>query len=141
MKLVPLDPMRLEELWPEIVGYVEKMAEKYPDDWPVEVQVEKALAGILQLWLVVDEQAQQHFAMVGTRITIAPSGNRFMEVATTSGIEHRKWVHLIKTLEADAAMKGCHRLEIRGREGWARYMPNYTVRKDVVLTKELARHG
>ena len=138
MRLAPIPPEDIPGLWPEIEGYIGKMAEKYPDDWPAEVQVEKALAGILRLWLVVDDEARKHFAMVGTRITIAPSGKRFMEVATTGGVEHQKWVHLKGTLEADARMQGCQWIEIRGREGWKKYMPDYAVRKDVVLTKELA---
>ena len=98
----------------------------------------RAAAGILTLWAVWSPEENAIVAISGTEIQHRPSGRTALVVAMTAGRDHRRWIHLLAELERYAAARGCDFVEISGRSGWARRLPEYRAKPGVVLTKELS---
>ena len=138
MILVRIPRAALARLWPVIAPFAEKMAAEMPDDWPPAELYRRAAAGILTLWAGWSPDEKAVVAIAGTEIHRKPSGRTGLVIAMTAGSERRKWIHLVAELERFGADCGCDFVEIRGRPGWARLLPEYRAKPGVVLTKELS---
>lgn len=134
---VRLPRAALGRLWPAIAPFAEKMAAEMPDDWPAAELYRRAAAGILTLWAAWSPAENSVVAIAGTEIHRKPSGRTGLVIAMAAGRDHRQWIHLVAALERFGAAQGCDFVEIRGRPGWARLLPQYRAKPGVVLTKEL----
>lgn len=137
MQLVRLPADGLEQAWPLLAPFVEQMAERFPDDWPVRETWRQGLSGELAFWVIWEPDEKQAYGVVGTKLGEKPSGKKVLVVEIATGTEHKRWAHLISTLEDYAKSNGCRRVEIRGRGGWARALDGYRLERDPLLTKEL----
>lgn len=93
-----------------------------------DIQGERA-----QLWAVEDGQGTH--ALVVTRI------GRYelcdvLEIQLCAGSGMHHWLHLLRDLEAHGRALGCRLVEVRGRRGWERMLPEYALR-GIALEKEL----
>ncbi len=59
-----------------------------------------------------------------------------LEVQLCAGRDMEHWLHLLAELERHARNLGCRFVEVRGRRGWERVLPDYAFR-GVSLAKEL----
>ena len=138
MILVPLPPEKLEEVWPLIEGYARQMADRMPDDWPVEEIKRASAEREITLWLVWEPETKRHHALAATCVARRPSGKRILVIEFCAGHDSERWVHLISDLEKFGRDNGCERIELRGRSGWARRLPEYRLeRGDPLLAKAL----
>lgn len=137
MRLVPLPSEALDEWWPVVLPYAQKMTEVFPTDWPISAIRNDAAAGKLLLWLIWDHETKQAFGVVGVQVLRKGNGDLIAEIAMIGAEDHRRWLHLLPDLEADAKARGCVAIKVRGREGWARLLPEYRMRREIVLSKEL----
>ena len=137
MQLVRLPVDGLELAWPLVAPFVEQMAERFPDDWPVRETWRQGLEGLLGFWVIWEPDEKKAYGVVGTKLGEKPSGKKVLVVEIASGSEHTRWAHLISTLEDYAKANGCQRVEIRGRGGWARTLDGYRLEREPLLTKDL----
>lgn len=87
-----------------------------------------------QLWAVEDWQGTQ--ALVVTWIGRYERCD-VLEIQLCAGSGMHRWLHLLGELEGHARALGCKIIELRGRRGWERLLPEYEFR-GVCLEKELA---
>lgn len=139
VEIRPIPQGRLAALWPALLPFAEKLAARFPDDWPVAELRRQAAAGELVLWLAYDRAALTPLALMGTDLFTHPSGRRSLRVRMTAGEGHARWVRAAERVAvAHARANGCARIEIdEARDGWSRALPDYRRVRRSTLTKEL----
>lgn len=88
--------------------------------------------GAAQLWLGIDDQVR---CAVVTRLNQTARG-LVCEIWLMGGVDRRLWLHFLADIEQAAKAAGCVAVELIGRAGWARLLPDYK-RTAVVLEKVL----
>jgi hypothetical protein len=87
-----------------------------------------------QLWSVSDDEGGS-VALLVTRIFERELCCTFeIQICVGSGL--RDWLHLLPELEQHARNLGCKMVEMIGRPGWQRVLPQYRMR-GVALEREL----
>lgn len=139
MQLIALFDDAWAAAWETIAPFAQKMAERFPDDWPMRVIVEAAAEKSLLLWAAWDEDAKKVRALVGTRIVQKPNGELWLDIPLMGADDERDlWLPLIGKIEEYARASGCTKVCFEGREGWAKRLPDYRVyRRFAVLQKDL----
>ena len=103
-----------------------------------EVTEESVMGSIFkgnsQLWLVKCNE-EEVVGIVVTNPVTYPTTKRLL-IHLLGGAEIQKWVHNISTIEDWAKSKGLEGIEIRGRKGWLKLLPDYSC-KTVLMIKEL----
>lgn len=97
----------------------------------VEADVRAANA---YLWLAIDSNSV--IAAAVTKVTQADDGERLCTIVACAGHDWTKFGPLIAGLEAYARAELCAAIEICGRPGWRRRLPDYRLAK-VVIRKRL----
>lgn len=90
------------------------------DYQPGEVEAELR-AGSAQLWIATDGEPQ---AAVVTRLRPNRAGT-VCEIWLMGGRDRKGWLHFLGVIEAAARERGCIKVEIVGRRGWTRVLPDY----------------
>ena len=137
MQLIAIPADHLTTIWAMVAPFAEKIAARFPDEWPVAIIAEAAAAQDLQLWLVWDDTAKKPLGCVGTRIIVKPSGKRILDIAWMAGDERKRWMRLLEILEDYARAEGCAAVSFVGRRGWAPDLPDYRVKRLAAYEKEL----
>lgn len=137
MILQALAPDMADQAWPLIAPWIEQLADRYPDDWPISQTREQIRKGFVVPWLIWDEKAKEPYGTALTELQVKPSGRKFFHVHV-AGKEPPKWVFLLQELELYGAQQGAEVSEIIGREGWQRSLPDYRKERLAVFTKELS---
>lgn len=127
-----IPPERAREYWPYVAPNIERALE-YGWNTPLEVLalIENAQA---QCWIAVDEGK-----LIGVWVTrIEQSGvGRFCLVWLAGGERVSEWIPLVQEhTESWARENGCSEMQIIGRKGWAKRLPDYKWTA-IVLKKEL----
>jgi len=130
--LLCIDPAQVESIWPHVAHLIRRaMARgrmgRFAD---VEADVRGANA---YLWLAVEDGAV--LAAAVTKVT-QEDGGRLCTIVACGGRDWKKFGRLIAGLEAYARAEGCAAIEICGRPGWRRRLPDYRLAK-VVIRKRL----
>lgn len=132
MNIGTVPPARARDFWPHISQHIEAALD-YGWNTPEEV-----------LALIENAQAQCWFAFDGdkvwgvwvTRIEQSSRG-RFCLVWLAGGEKSNQWIPLVtEHTEKWAREQGCENMQIVGRKGWVKKMPDYKWTA-VVLRKEL----
>lgn len=107
-----------------------------------EMSLADAAAGVcsgkIQLWLVVEEGAQEIIGAATTEIIQYPQ-TRALRVITIGGKRFQEWASLMnRRFEQMASLENCTRIEAVGRQGLSRMLIPYGFSKAYVfLTKEV----
>ena len=130
--LVCVDPALVEGTWPLVAPLIRRaMARgrmgRFAD---VEADVRGANA---YLWLAIDGGAVRAAAV--TKVT-QDDGARLCTIVACAGDGWSRFGGLIAGLEAYARAEGCATIEICGRPGWRRRLPDYRLAK-IVIRKQL----
>jgi hypothetical protein len=125
--VMPIPREQIGALWPALLPFAEKLAARFPDDWPVAELHRQATEGELVLWLAYDSAALTPLALMGTDLFTHPSGRRSLRVRMTAGEDHSRWARVAERVAEDhARANGCARIEMDdARDGWARALPDY----------------
>jgi len=99
-----------------------------------ESVMESIFKGNSQLWLVKCNE-EEVVGIVVTNSVTYPTTKRLL-IHLLGGTEIQKWVHNISTIEDWAKSKDLEGIEIRGRKGWLKLLPDYSC-KTVLMIKEL----
>lgn len=97
-----------------------------------EAMKQSLISKARQLWFVWSDHLH---GLVVTEIAETPRG-KIANIVALGGTDLKSWIHLSEHLEIWARNEGCRAMEIIGRKGWARALPDYDVTQ-YVLTKRL----
>jgi hypothetical protein len=99
--------------------------------------VVKIAAGEMQLWAIVDEDADEIRGIAITEIAVYPQ-RKILRFLCATGEEFREWIDLIDEIEQWGADMGCSGFQAECRPGWERSLKERGYRKShVILNKEL----
>lgn len=114
----------------KVLHYLNKVLGKAP-----EVTVESVLTSIQkgdsQLWLITEEDV---VGIVVTNLVTYPTTKRLL-IHLLGGDGAEDWVHLISEIEEWSKSKGLDGIEIQGRKGWLKLLPDYSCDR-VLMIKE-----
>lgn len=77
--------------------------------------------GTAQLWIGEDDQVR---CGVVTCLSGTPQG-LICEIWLMGGRDRHRWLHFLDVIEAAARERGCFCMELTGRRGWGRLLPQY----------------
>lgn len=119
----PIPHDLLIPLWPVLEPLLEKAC-AFSDGRFTPASVALAVTeGQFDLWGVIRDGEWQ--AIAATCVSDYPSGMRVMEVLLVSGEDRQSWLHFEKPLRGQAARWGCHKMQMVGRRGWAKSLPDW----------------
>jgi len=96
--------------------------------------MESIFKGDSQLWLARNTEDKVVGIVVTYQVTY-PTTKRLL-IHLLGGTEIKEWVQTISSIEEWAESKGLNGIEIRGRKGWLKLLPDYSC-KTVLMIKEL----
>ena len=137
MILQQLTPDHAETVWPLIESFINQLADRFPDDWPVPVLKDQIANRIVVPWIIWDEEAKETFGLSLTEIHVKPSNRKMLHIHVV-GRDPKRWVGLLPELEEYGRQQGADGVEIVGRQGWERSLPDYARERLALFTKELA---
>jgi hypothetical protein len=121
----------LPDIWPRVAPLVARALEHADGDQTALSVKESLEAGNRQLFVTWPEVD----AMVVTAIESRP-GQKVLHIFACAGRLPVDWRAILGEIERWAAAQGCRRVELQGRKGWVRMLPDY--RPTILLRKELA---
>lgn len=130
----PAQAPPLAEIWPFVGGLAETIAETSRGKVSAEHIRGFVERGEMQLWLVLGDR-DEALALVVTEIKTFPMA-KVCVVHGLAGHERGRWMHHLGDIEGWARELGCTRMEVRGRKGMARVLPDYKM-TSVFLEKDL----
>lgn len=92
------------------------------------------MKGNSQLWLATHDK--ELVGIVVTNGVFYPTTSRLL-IHLLGGVDIHNWVGTISEIEAWAKQQGLDGIEIQGRRGWLKLLPDYKCNR-VLLTKEFA---
>lgn len=125
MILYPLSRQEVLPAWEIIEPFARQMAERFPDDWPVDEILRQATEADLVLWLIWSEEERVCYGVIGTEVKIKASGKRVLVLSLAAGREHERWMLTVESRISDhAKANDCATFIVEGRTGWARWLPD-----------------
>ena len=139
IRLAEVNPAAIGAVWPKVERHLLSVIDRLDGRYTVAAMRAALEAGETVLWLAgqttADGRAVVH-AVMGTDIAKTPAGTLTARVLWMTGVDRGKWVHLLGDYEAAMRKRGCNRVEITARKGWAKELADYKL-THVQLEKDL----
>jgi hypothetical protein len=131
MRLVCVDPARINEVWPLASHLIKSAIERtgLSDFSNVEREV---LTGDQLLWLACSDRIE---AAATTKV-VKIGQHKVCILVACGGEGRERWLPLFEQIEKYAKEEGCRCVRIYGRKGWERVLTGYQV-DHVILQKVL----
>ena len=126
---------QLSSLFDQLKGHLDLALTKAPEYETTDV-LDEVIRGRSTLWYIRDPQ-DTIVGIVTTQLKQYPQKTIGL-IHLLGGTDIYKWVHTIETLEAWATANRCESMEIQGRRGWLKLLPDYKEQR-VFMTKQLAK--
>lgn len=123
LKIFPVPPSLLPQVWPHALPYIERGAEISQLD-PNQVLIDLG-RGHAVLWGVFS--GGKLLASCFTSVHVLEDGARFLMLYGLGGHSPRRWVGQFRqSIEKFAKIQGCKSVAFHGVRGWARLVPGYS---------------
>ena len=128
-----LSPEDIPYVWDKVEPMLARVTEHAEGELTPEDYVEPLSLGEMQLWIAVKDK-ELHSVMV-TQIVPYPQ-KRILRILAIAGAEFKALYKFKDMVESFAIRSGCSALELWGRKGWKKLLPDW---KDsyIVYTKDL----
>ena len=133
MRLLGVDARAVPQAWPVVRPLIEKALEHGGGKWGLHDVLASLLDGSRQLWTVDDGKP---IAAVVTEIRVYPTGAKAAVVFLAAGRRDADWLDWLETIKAWGRAGGCKWIELEGRRGWQRALPDWSLDR-IVMSKEL----
>lgn len=127
---VPQD--KIDAVWPLIEPFLQEALEYGNGRWASRDFQGFCRDDVMQLWLILDNGAVT--AMAITELINYPQ-KKICRIVVCGGRNVGRWLNERRHIDEWARQNGCQAMELIGREGWARMMPDW--RRMVFLEKDL----
>lgn len=95
--------------------------------------IEMVLQSEMDMWGIFERKQEPEqdadtltvLALICTQIMTYRAGKKALRISFLSGKGMNRWLHLISVLEDFGREHDCGTLEIHGRKGWGRMLPDY----------------
>jgi hypothetical protein len=131
-ELACVPPEEVREFWPHVAPLIAQAMRRGAMGTFADVEA-AVLAGRALLWLACRDN--QILAAAVTQLTRSDE-RKICTLVALAGSERPAWLPLRQKLEAYASAEGCSVMQVCGRIGWGRLLPDYRVRR-IVLEKEI----
>jgi hypothetical protein len=131
-ELCCVDPAQVSKVWPHVSDLIRRAMERGGMGRFEDVERD-VLTANAYLWLAVDGGSA--LAAAVTQVT-QQRDHRLCTIVACGGHAWARWGALIEGLESYARAENCQRVEIAGRPGWRKRLPDYRLVK-IVIRKEL----
>lgn len=122
---------RLAILYDSIKDYI-RLALNVTKKFTEEETLQDIIKGVSHLWVAHDAAP---IGIVTTKVK-QYHDHRTMLIHLLGGVRIKDWIHLLPTIEESAVAFGCKDIEIQGRAGWKKLLPEYKSNR-IILSKEL----
>ena len=133
LKAQIVQPEDIAYIWEEVATLLNKVREQTEGELEPDDFLEPLTHGDMQLWIAT-ENKEMHSAMV-TQIVTYPQ-KQVLRVISIAGSDFKKLYEFNDMVESFAIKAGCSGMELWGRKGWKKLLPDW---KDtyIVYTKDL----
>ena len=133
MKAHIVQPEDIAYIWDEVAPLLEKVKEHTEGELETDDFLEPLTHGDMQLWIAT-EQSDVHAVMVTHLITYPQK--KILRIISLAGEDFEEIRSFQEMIEGFAIKLGCTALEMWGRKGWKKLLPDW---KDtyIVYTKDL----
>ncbi len=136
MKAHLISPEDVPYIWDDVAPMLARVTERSEGELEADDYLEPLSSGLMQLWIVTEDK-EITMSMV-TQIIYYPQKKVLRTIALAG--ENFKEVHdnFIDLVESFAIRLGCSSLELWGRKGWKKMLPDWNS-KYIVFTKDLTK--
>jgi len=131
--LVCVDPQRVHEIWPYVSPLLKAACCRTKLNAFADIEAD-ILAGRSLLWITWNGRTVEAAAAT---ILINSEIGKVCIITVCGGSGIKRWLPLIKQIEAYAKREDCTCIRIYGRKGWLRVLDGYQ-EKYIIMDKELS---
>ncbi|HLB80612.1 MAG TPA: hypothetical protein VJJ77_08910 [Dongiaceae bacterium] len=128
----------LDRYWPPAEAAIARAVARSDGRYAVADVLAALRAGDMQLWVSlaeIDDGASAVEAACITEIVSYPREKR-CGIVFCAGKERKNWLHQLAGIETWAKALGCTAMELQGRPGWERILPDWR-KTHVILRKRI----
>ena len=133
MKAQIVQPEDVAHIWDQVAPLLEKVKEHTEGEFETDDYLEPLTHGDMHLWIAT-ENSDVRAAMV-TQFAIYPQKN-ILRIISMAGDDFEEIRGFQDMIEAFAIKMGCSALEMWGRKGWKKLLPDWNDTY-IVYTKDL----
>ena len=133
MKAQIVQPEDIAHIWEQVAPLLDRAKEHSEGEAEPDDFLEPLTHGDMQLWIFTEESSL-HSAMI-TQIIVYPQ-KKILRVISIAGSEFEKLRQFNDVVELFAIKTGCTGLELWGRKGWKKLLPDWESNY-IVYTKDL----
>ena len=133
MKAHLLDPDDVEYVWEKVEPILARVIPHSEGELETGDILDLVTEGSMQLWIVAENK--EIIAALVTQIITYPQ-KRILRLVSLAGEDFNKFKHFLDIVESFAIQKGCTALELWGRKGWKKLLPEWNS-EYIVYTKDI----
>ena len=133
MKAHLLDPDDVECVWDQVEPILARAVSRSEGELKTNDILNFVIEGDMQLWIVSENK--EIIAALVTQIITYPQ-KRILRLVSLAGEDFNKFKHFLDMVQSFAIQKGCTALELWGRKGWKKLLPEWNS-KYIVYTKDI----
>ena len=128
-----LDPEDVEYVWDKVEPILARAVSRSEGELKTNDILNFVIEGDMQLWIVAENK--EIIAALVTQIITYPQ-KRILRLVSLAGEDFNKFKHFLDMVQSFAIQKGCTALELWGRKGWKKLLPEWNS-KYIVYTKDI----
>ena len=133
LKAQIVQPEDIAYIWEEVAPLLERVKEHSEGEHEPDDLLEPLTHADMQLWIATEDQ-KMHSAMV-TQIVPYPQ-KQVLRVISIAGSDFKKLYEFNDMVESFAIRAGCSGMELWGRKGWKKLLPDWESNY-IVYSKDL----
>ena len=128
-----LDPEDVEYVWDKVEPILARAVSRSEGELKTNDILDLITEGDMQLWIVSENK--EIIAALVTQIITYPQ-KRILRLVSLAGEDFNKFKHFLDRVQSFAIQSGCTALELWGRKGWKKLLPEWDS-KYIVYTKDI----
>ena len=133
MKALLLVPDDVECVWDKVEPILARVVSRSEGELETEDILDLVTEGRMQLWIVAEDK--EIIAALVTQIITYPQ-KKVLRLVSLAGEDFNKFKHFLDMVQSFAIRKGCTALELWGRKGWKKLLPEWKS-EYIVYTKDI----
>ena len=133
MKAHLLDPDDVEYVWDKVEPILARVVSRSEGELETEDILDLVTEGRIQLWIFAE--VKEIIAALVTQIITYPQ-KKVLRLVSLAGEDFNKFKHFLDMVQSFAIRKGCTALELWGRKGWKKLLPEWKS-EYIVYTKDI----
>ena len=133
LKAQIVQPEDVEYVWYKVEPILARAVSRSEGELKTNDILNFVIEGDMQLWIVAENK--EIIAALVTQIITYPQ-KRILRLVSLAGEDFNKFKHFLDMVQSFAIQKGCTALELWGRKGWKKLLPEWNS-KYIVYTKDI----